>query len=142
MGSRLFGHLILKKQDGFVSVIMTDKQGESYPSDGSIESFGVKLHQAQLEGFQVAGFESPSLAPEGRVSSFIRNPGFRANANSRCLVALQLSSRAGPSRINLPQDVDSNRLLPLKSPWMQLPNSELLLTLGHCRKLTKKGAYT
>jgi anti-sigma factor RsiW len=58
---RSFAHLILKKPDGFVSVILTRKQGESYPSKGSgktIESFGVKLHQAQLDGFQVAGFET------------------------------------------------------------------------------------
>jgi len=42
-------------------VILTRKQGESYPAEGSgkaIESFGVKLHQAQLDGFQVAGFET------------------------------------------------------------------------------------
>jgi len=46
---RQFAHLILKKPEGFVSVILTHKQGES---------FGVKLHQAQLDGFQVAGFET------------------------------------------------------------------------------------
>jgi anti-sigma factor RsiW len=58
---RQFAHLILKKPEGFVSVILTHKQGESYPAGGSgktIESFGVKVHQAQLDGFQVAGFET------------------------------------------------------------------------------------
>jgi hypothetical protein len=58
---RQFAHLILKKPEGFVSVILTHKQGESYPAGGSgktIESLGVKLHQAQLDGFQVAGFET------------------------------------------------------------------------------------
>lgn len=58
---RQFAHLILKKSDGFVSVIVTRKQGETYPVKGSgktFESFGVKLHQAQLDGFQVAGFET------------------------------------------------------------------------------------
>ena len=54
-------YLRTRRREGFVSVILTHKQGESYPAGGSaktIESFGVKLHQAQLDGFQVAGFET------------------------------------------------------------------------------------
>ncbi|MCI0421215.1 MAG: hypothetical protein L0312_18650, partial [Acidobacteria bacterium] len=41
-------------------MILTRKLGESYPAEaskGTFESLGVKLHQADLDGFQVAGFE-------------------------------------------------------------------------------------
>lgn len=86
-GSRQFGHLILKKQDVFVSVIMTHKQGESYPSDGSIESFGVKLHQFQLEGFQVAGFETSH-----HLGFFVSELGTQEN--------LQIASKLAPALRN------------------------------------------
>jgi len=59
VGGRPFAHLILKKSTGFVSVILTRKQGESYPAAaGNIASFAGKLHQSSLDGFQVAGFET------------------------------------------------------------------------------------
>jgi hypothetical protein len=57
---RAFVHMILKKPGRFVSLILTEKTGEFYPSqDRTLESFGVKLRQVQIEGFQVAGFETP-----------------------------------------------------------------------------------
>jgi len=58
---RSFAHLILKKPEGFVSLIVTRKQGESYAvgsSEKTFSSFGANLHEAQLEGFEVAGFET------------------------------------------------------------------------------------
>jgi hypothetical protein len=83
VGNRQFAHLILKKQDGFVSVILTRKQGESYPNEGSIESFGVKLHEAQLDGFQVAGFETPD-----HLGFFVSRLGAQEN--------LQIASKMAP----------------------------------------------
>jgi hypothetical protein len=83
VGGRQFAHLILKKQDGFVSVILTRKQGESYPNEGSIESFGVKLHEAQLDGFQVAGFETPH-----HLGFFVSGLGAQEN--------LQIASKLAP----------------------------------------------
>jgi len=83
---RQFAHLILKKPEGFVSVILTHKQGESYPAAGSgttIESFGVKLHQAQLDGFQVAGFETSQY-----LGFFVSGLGAQEN--------LQVASKLAP----------------------------------------------
>jgi anti-sigma factor RsiW len=87
---RPFAHLILKKPDGFVSVILTRKEGESYPSKGSgktIESFGVKLHQAQLDGFQVAGFETSQ-----HLGFFVSGLGAQEN--------LQIASKLAPALRN------------------------------------------
>jgi len=71
-------------------VILTRKQGESYPSKGSgktIESFGVKLHQAQLDGFQVAGFETSQ-----HLGFFVSGLGSQEN--------LQIASKLAPALRN------------------------------------------
>jgi hypothetical protein len=83
---RTFAHLIIKKPEGFVSLIFTRKQGESYPSEASqstFESFGVKLHQARLDGFEVAGFETKQ-----HLGFFVSGLGQQGN--------LQIASRLAP----------------------------------------------
>lgn len=84
---RSFVHLILRKPEGFVSLILTQKQNEAYPSDArehTLESFGVKLHQARIDGLQVAGFET-----EDHLGFFVT--GLEAGQN------FQVASRLAPA---------------------------------------------
>jgi Putative zinc-finger len=61
VNGREFVHLILKNQEGFLSLIITKKAGVSFPAQDPLvkpDSRGVGLHQDRLDGLQVAGFET------------------------------------------------------------------------------------
>lgn len=58
---RTFVHLIVRHQETVLSVVVTKKQGESFPRDGraaSLKASGVSLYRANLQGLEVAGFET------------------------------------------------------------------------------------
>ena len=58
---RGFVHLILRNEDRAVSLIITKKNGESFPAAelaARLEGSGVPLYRDRLEGWAVAGFES------------------------------------------------------------------------------------
>lgn len=68
-GGREFVHLILKKKETILSLLITEKNGESFsPNDSaatiarvasqSSRAADVPLYQGRLQGFEIAGFET------------------------------------------------------------------------------------
>ena len=58
---REFVHVILRNETAIVSVIVTRKNGESFPREAVasvLEESGIPLHQSRLREFEVAGFET------------------------------------------------------------------------------------
>jgi anti-sigma factor (TIGR02949 family) len=61
VNGRRFVHLIFKNQENVLSLVITPKGGQGFPVQDSIpglNSSGVVLHQAHLQGFEVVGFET------------------------------------------------------------------------------------
>jgi anti-sigma factor RsiW len=61
VGKREFIHMILKKDEAVLSLVITKKEGESFPQDdlaALIEAGGAGLRQARLDNLEVAGFET------------------------------------------------------------------------------------
>ncbi len=59
---REFVHLILRNGETILSVVLTEKNGESFSGDDQIatlETSGVAVYQSRLQDFAVAGFETP-----------------------------------------------------------------------------------
>jgi len=58
---REFVHLILRNRETILSVVITEKNGESFSGKGQVivsESSGVPLYQARLQNLEVTGFET------------------------------------------------------------------------------------
>jgi len=58
---REFIHLIMRNQDEVVSLIITRKNGESYPSSDAataMQAAGIQIHQSDWHNIQVAGMET------------------------------------------------------------------------------------
>lgn len=97
-GGREFVHLIMRKDAAILSLVITEKNGESFSGNGSISgngsvaeasphsdtSGGVPLYQKRLRDFEVAGFETKS-----HVAFIVSN--LRAADN------LQFASNVAPS---------------------------------------------
>ena len=61
INGRKFVHMVLKHDDKAVSVIITDKQGDSFPVSprvSSLEARGVALYQDRLQSLEAVGFET------------------------------------------------------------------------------------
>jgi Putative zinc-finger len=60
-GERQFVHMVLKQDDRTVSVIITEKQGISFPASSRVshlEAQGVALYQDRLQSLEAIGFET------------------------------------------------------------------------------------
>jgi mycothiol system anti-sigma-R factor len=61
VNQRNFVHLIMTKGASVVSLVVTKKSGEAFPESGldaALRRSGISLHQAQLQRYEVAGFET------------------------------------------------------------------------------------
>ena len=61
VNGREFVHMVLKHKDKAVSVIVTEKQGISFPANSRVSSLqaqGVALYQDRLQSLEAIGFES------------------------------------------------------------------------------------
>jgi hypothetical protein len=59
--NREFVHLILRKQEEIVSLIVTRKNGESFPAGAAaavMKAAGIPVYEASWHNLQVAGFET------------------------------------------------------------------------------------
>jgi anti-sigma factor (TIGR02949 family) len=59
--NREFIHLLMRRQQEVVSLIVTPKNGESFPVDGAapvMNAAGIPVHEASWHNLQVAGFET------------------------------------------------------------------------------------
>jgi len=58
---REYVHLILQKEEKILSLVITKKNGASFPRSGlapALHTAGILLYEAQLQGYEVAGFET------------------------------------------------------------------------------------
>jgi anti-sigma factor (TIGR02949 family) len=58
---REFVHLILRNQDKVLSLILTHKNGEAFPSDDALavaQAAGMPLYEARLQDYEMVGFET------------------------------------------------------------------------------------
>jgi hypothetical protein len=63
VSGREFVHMVLKQEDKAVSVIITEKQGMSFPASprvSSLEAQGGALYQDRLQSLEAVGFETKS----------------------------------------------------------------------------------
>jgi anti-sigma factor (TIGR02949 family) len=84
---REFVHLILKSPGTALSLVITGKNGESFSEDkveGIIESSGVPIHEAHLNGLEIAGFETQDY-----LAFVVSDLGYKEN--------LQVASILAPS---------------------------------------------
>jgi hypothetical protein len=61
VNGRRFAHVIFKNQEKVISLVITEKREEKFPVQDRVhglESSGIVLHQAHLQGFEVVGFET------------------------------------------------------------------------------------
>lgn len=58
---RPFVHLILRNQETVISLAITKKNGESFPTDAlanALKASGVSLYDSRIQNYEVAGFET------------------------------------------------------------------------------------
>ena len=63
VNQREFIHLILRNQEKVLSLVVTRKNGEAFPADSAlavVTAAGVPMHEARLQDYEIAGFESPA----------------------------------------------------------------------------------
>lgn len=81
---RKFVHLILKNQETALSLTITRKEGETFPSSGSqaaLDVAGVPLYKSKIQNMEVAGFETRDFL------AFVVS-GLKENENSQIASSL------------------------------------------------------
>ena len=61
VNGRRFVHVIFKNEEKVLSLVVTEKREEKFPVQDRVQglnSSGITLHQAHLQGFEVVGFET------------------------------------------------------------------------------------